>query len=283
MRLALALARSLTSSAAGAARVARAAEAAGYDSIWVADHIAMPVNWSSRYPFTDDGAAPFDHRVAYTEALTTLAYLAGVTERIRLGSAVIPIITRDPLTIAKQAATVDILSDGRLELGLGAGWLLEEAVALGRPDDHPNGRLQETIEILRHAWSEDAFEYHGRFYDFEPVGVHPQPVQSHIPIWIGGVSPRLIRMAGQSATGTIVPARRPEQVLEMVRAVRAGVPATNEIAVVFPVGPDAGADRAYAEALSDAGATRLLAGVSYDHALAERQVDQFADIVLTLK
>ena len=88
----------------------------------------------------------------------------------------IPLIITDPLTLAKQAATLDVYSEGRLELGIGAGWLVEEAQALGRPTDHRLGRLEETIEILRLAWSHETFSYQGRYWSFPEVGVNPRPV-----------------------------------------------------------------------------------------------------------
>jgi probable F420-dependent oxidoreductase len=277
VRVGLALARSLTSSRSVATSLAVRAEELGYHSLWVGEHIAMPVQWKSRYPFTEDGVAPFDHRVAYTDAMVTLAYLAGVTERIRLGSAVVPIITRDPLSLAKQAATLDIVSDGRLELGLGAGWLLEEAVALGHPSDHPSGRLAETIAVLRRAWTEEAFEYRGRFYDFDAVAVHPQPVQQPVPIWIGGVSPKLLAIAAEMADGVIVPARSQSQTIEMVRDVAERLPAGREIAVITLLSGERQADRAYADGLRAAGATLLIAQVSLDPETAMAQLDGFAD------
>ena len=182
-------------------RLAREAERLGYHSLWTNEHIAIPGQIRSRYPYTPDGVPSFKIDTAWHESMVALAFLAGVTERIRLGTAVIPLFDRDPLSLAKQAASVDDLSGGRLELGLGAGWLAEEAQLLGHPHDHRGARLDECIEILRKAWTQRTFEHHGRFWDYPwEVGVHPQPPQgAGLPIWIGGESERALRTTAQAS------------------------------------------------------------------------------------
>lgn len=247
--------------------LAGAAEDMGFHSLWVAEHIAMPVSYASRYPFTDDGVAPFDHTVSYTEAMVTLGFLAGVTSRIRLGTSVIPIITRDPLSLAKQAATVDVVSGGRLELGLGSGWLLEEAHLLGRPSDHPRQRLAETIQVMEKAWVGADFEHHGAFYDIPPTGVHPHPVQSPIPIWIGGISDPMIAIAADQGVGVIIPARSDEETIAMVRSAVQRLPRDRDVAVVLlPAGDASDVDRM--AALRGVGATLIVVQLPNDRAVA---------------
>ncbi len=282
LQLGFSLPRSLTASAEVSRRLVRLGETLGYESVWVGEHIAMPRDHSSRYPFTDDGVPPFDHTVPYTEAMVTLAYLAGISDHITVGSAVIPIITRDPLSLAKQAATVDIVSDGRLQLGLGAGWLLEEATVLGRPSDHPVGRLRETVEIMRKGWTETAFEHHGRFYDFGVVGVHPQPVQSPVPIWIGGVSDALLAIALDHAEGVIVPARSRTQTVGMVSSVRERTSGKLKIAVIVLPGHDAEADLSFAAELASAGATQIIVNPSLVPDAAAEELARFRDAVRPL-
>src|SRR5438309_555672 len=118
-------------------------------------HTAIPVHFESRYPYNATGRPGWSAATPWGDAFISLTLAAAVTERVRLGPSLIPLIITDPLTLAKQAATLDVYSEGRLELGIGAGWLVEEAQALGRPTDHRLGRLEETIEILRLAWSHE--------------------------------------------------------------------------------------------------------------------------------
>src|SRR3989442_9312333 len=167
--------------------VARAAEHLGFDSVWTNSHTVVPASFKPRYPYSEDGIPSWNAGTAWADAMTTLGFVAAATERVRLGVAVVPLIITDPITLAKQAATVDLLSNGRFELGVGAGWLLEEGSALGRPTDHRQARLEETIEVLRLAWSKPTFSYTGRFVKVPEVGVHPQPPQGErLPLWIGG-------------------------------------------------------------------------------------------------
>jgi probable F420-dependent oxidoreductase len=196
--------------------VSQAAEALGYDCVWSTEHIAVPLEFESRYPFADDDRPPWPPDVKWFEGMVVLGYVAGITERIRIGTAVIPMLLRDPLSLAKQAATVDTLSGGRLELGIGSGWLREEAHALGHPSDHRAKRLDEAIDIMRKAWTEHPVAYEGDFYSFPPVAVSPKPPQGgDLPIWIGGLSPASLRTTVQRATGNILWNQSPEKVAEI--------------------------------------------------------------------
>ena len=131
----------------GVLDVALAAEASGLDSIWVADHLVFPVESKSRYPYRPDGV-PFDLADGFLEALTELAVVAGATSRIGLGTSVLVMPMRDPLTTAKVATTIDVLSVGRLQLALGAGWWREEFDALGQACEGRGGRMWLAREVL---------------------------------------------------------------------------------------------------------------------------------------
>jgi probable F420-dependent oxidoreductase len=260
-----------------AVALAVAAEGLGYHSLWVGEHIALPVTLESRYPFSADGTAHFDHTQHFPEAMVMLGFLAGVTERLRLGTSVIPTITRDPLSLAKQAATVDLFSDGRLELGLGSGWCLEEAAALGRPTDHKTARLGEMVEIMRKAWTQDAVEHHGRFYDFPPFGVHPHPPQgADLPIWIGGVTQRLRGIMKEQGTNAMLPSRR----LDLVATVREELPAGQRVAAVVGLSGDFGEDREHLSELRELGVDRLIIGLDWDPDVALVEMGEFAAQVL---
>jgi probable F420-dependent oxidoreductase len=160
----------------------------------------IPERIASAYPYSVDGAFPTSATQAYLEPLTTLGYLAGVTRRARLGIAVLILPYRHPLLTAKMVATLDNLSGGRLDLGIGVGWMREEFEALGQPEEiyaHRGSVTDEQLRIMKAVWTEDVVALDGRFYKFEAVGAHPHPVQKpHPPIWVGGhTKPALRRVA----------------------------------------------------------------------------------------
>jgi probable F420-dependent oxidoreductase len=181
----------------------RAADAAGFDGVWTADHLLVPKVIESDYTLRATPTPyPFeDLRITMglnLELNTTLAVAAAVTTRVKLctGIAVLPI--RNPVLNARQLASIDQYSGGRLVYGIGIGWMKEEADALGMPWDHRGRRTDEHIELLRTVWSGtgDTVEFHGEFYDLPPVDPRPNPIQRTIPILIGGHSdPALDRVA----------------------------------------------------------------------------------------
>ncbi|MGW5637550.1 TIGR03619 family F420-dependent LLM class oxidoreductase [Streptomyces sp. NPDC003832] len=170
--------------------VARAAEAAGFDYIASCDHVAVPRR-----------LAPAMSTVWY-DPVATLAHLAAVTERVRLLSHVAVVGLRHPLVTAKQYATLDRLSGGRLLLGVGAGHVEEEFTALGVDFRQRGAVLDETIDALRAALGPEEYpEHHGKLYDFEGLGQLPRPAQEHVPLWVGGSSPAAVRRAALKGEG----------------------------------------------------------------------------------
>ncbi|MER7927780.1 LLM class F420-dependent oxidoreductase [Streptomyces sp. NPDC096057] len=170
--------------------IARAADRAGFDYIAGCDHVGVP------------------HRLAtamstiWYDPVATLSYLAGVTERVRLLSHVAVVGLRHPLVTAKQYATLDHLSGGRLILGVGAGHVREEFEALGVDFDRRGAVLDESIDALRAALGPDEFPtHHGKLYDFEGLGQRPRPAQEHVPLWVGGSSPAAVHRAALKADG----------------------------------------------------------------------------------
>jgi probable F420-dependent oxidoreductase len=185
----------------GVAELARVLEAAGFDSLWVADHIVMPREIRSRYPFAADGRASWATDTPYLDALVALALAAASTERVRLGTAALVLPLRNPVEFAKQAASIDVASDGRLELGVGAGWLEEEFDALGVPFAGRGSRLAEWIRIARECWSGTPAARTSEHYAL-PAGVLCLPIPAHpIPLLVGGHSPVALRRAGRLGDG----------------------------------------------------------------------------------
>jgi probable F420-dependent oxidoreductase len=186
---------------AGVPVLAQTLEAAGYDSLWVSDHIVMPREIRSPYPFAADGKATWPSDTPYLDAIIALALAAAVTERVRLGTAVLVLPQRNPVQLAKQAASIDVASGGRLELGVGAGWLAEEFVALGTPFEKRGSRMVEWIEILRACWGGETDARSSEFYDL-PAGTLSFPTPAHeIPLLIGGHSPIALKRAGRNGDG----------------------------------------------------------------------------------
>ena len=157
------------------------AEASGFDSVWVSEH-----------HFVDDGYMP--------SLLVMCAAIAQATERVQIGTGILLAPLIDPIRLAEDAATVDVISGGRLILGLGAGWRPEEFDVLGVSMDARAGRMRETIAVLRGAWSDEAFTFTGKHFSYAGVNVTPKPA-AKIPIWMGAFAPSAVKRAGRIADG----------------------------------------------------------------------------------
>ena len=185
----------------GIPRMAATLEEAGFDSLWVSDHIVLPQEIVSRYPFADDGRATWPTDTPYFDALIAMALIAGATSRATIGTAVLVLPLRHPIVFAKQAASLDRASGGRLRLGVGAGWLEEEFIALDVPFADRNGRLVEWIAIARDCWTGTPAARTTDRYTL-PAGTLCLPTpESPIPFLVGGHSPTALRRAGRLADG----------------------------------------------------------------------------------
>ncbi len=175
---------------------AQAVEALGFQSIWMGDHIVLPVDETDQYPYTPDGrfvARPDDPQL---DALITLSFIASSTSRVDIGTTVAIVPYRNPILQAKMFATLDVLTNGRAICGVGVGWLEKEFDALGASYPERGPVTDEYLEIFRTLWENDEPEYHGRHYEFEGIYFSPKPVRDgHLPIWVGGHSRRAIRRA----------------------------------------------------------------------------------------
>jgi probable F420-dependent oxidoreductase len=169
---------------------AREAERLGCHSAWVSDHICWPAEFASKYPYTSDGSFGPSPDMSWLDAMSTLTFVAACTEKIRLGTTVLILPYRPPVQTAKQIASLDVLSEGRVILGAGVGWMAEEAAVLGMPWDARGRRTDEQLEIFRTLFEDAAPSFEGEFYRFPEVGFEPKPVQKPLPIWIGGSSGR---------------------------------------------------------------------------------------------
>lgn len=184
--------------AGGISRIAQKADELGFDTAWVGDHVVVPETIESRYPFTRSGAFPMKHSDNFLEPLSTITFLLARTTRLRVGTNVLIVPYRNPVSTAKMLANMDWLSGGRLTLGVGVGWMREEFQALNAPPFEERGRVtDEYLAIFKQLWTEPKASFEGRYYRFEPLYAQPQPVQKpHPPIYVGGhTGPALRRVA----------------------------------------------------------------------------------------
>ncbi|NKB57794.1 MAG: TIGR03619 family F420-dependent LLM class oxidoreductase [Alphaproteobacteria bacterium] len=177
---------------------AMAVEELGYDYIDVPDHV-LGVDRQSRPDFE----GPYDISDAFHETFVTLGYLAAITERVRLRSAVLILPQRQTALVAKQAAEVDVLSGGRFDLGVGVGWNSVEYEALNEDWKTRGSHQTEQLEAMQRLWTNDVVNYNGKFHNFNGIGLNPRPIQQPIPIWFGGSADATLRRAVRYGAGWI--------------------------------------------------------------------------------
>lgn len=179
---------------------AEKAEALDIDALWVSDHLVFPPFVTSHYPGRADGQLPPDWRRTYYQPFSVLNYLAARTTKVRLGTSVLILPMRNPLEIAAQVADLDVLSGGRVNFGVGAGWYSEEFAALGYSFGDRGKRTNDGLEIVRKLWTEDRASHDGPYYSFADTEMGPKPVQTpHPPIYIGGNTPAAMRRTANHA------------------------------------------------------------------------------------
>lgn len=178
---------------------AQAAEETGFDTFWMGDHVVIPKTHGSQYPYAE--------RMPYEESplpdpIATLSFIAAKTKTLRLGTSVLVLPQRNPVILAKQVATLDTLSGGRIDLGVGIGWLREEFEAIGAPWERRGKRTDEYIEAMRALWTQPIASYKGEMVQFENVVCDPRPIQpGGVPIIIGGHTMAAARRAGRLGNG----------------------------------------------------------------------------------
>jgi probable F420-dependent oxidoreductase len=170
-------------------RIAQHIERQGFHSMWFPDHVCMPLQSASKHVANTSGQRAYESRHNMLDAATTMGAVAVSTNRLKLGTSVLISPYRHPLSDARQFATVDHLSNGRLLFGVGAGWMQEEFAAVGVPYDGRGVRTDECIEIYKRSWTQDVVNFQGRYYRFDNVSMDPKPVQRpHPPLIYGGVT-----------------------------------------------------------------------------------------------
>jgi probable F420-dependent oxidoreductase len=170
------------------AAVGRVTEERGFHSLWLPEHVLFFREYASRYPYAEDGRIPGDPD-GVMEPLTALSFVAAHTERIRLGTGICIVPQRDPVYTARQVADLDFLSGGRVDFGIGVGWLREEFEALGVPFSRRGARAEECLQVMKTLWCDEVSHFEGEFFQLPPCLQNPKPVQKpHPPLVFGGES-----------------------------------------------------------------------------------------------
>ncbi len=191
--------------------VARFAEELGFEGLIGADHALYPEKMRPDYPYTETGRPPQTADSEYPDMWTSFAAMAAVTQRVRLVCGVYVLPLRNPIEVAKQAATLAKLSAGRFALGVGVGWMREEFEIYGVDFASRGRRMDEMIEVMHGLWTGEMFEYHGEFFDFDRIVVSPRPAHP-IPLYFGGAAPIALRRTARIGDGWIGAGNTPEEV-----------------------------------------------------------------------
>jgi probable F420-dependent oxidoreductase len=186
---------------AGATELAHHAEAAGFESLWTVEHVIYPDGYESEYPYDRSGKMVMAPDTDLPDPLIWLTFVAAVTEKIHLGTGILILPQRNPLVLAKELSTLDALAGGRVELGIGVGWLKEEFEALGIPFEKRGRRTDEYVEVMRALWDGDHASHHGEFVSFDGASINPKPPRGRVPIHIGGHTETSARRAGRLGDG----------------------------------------------------------------------------------
>jgi len=242
----------------GVADYARAAEAAGYTHLLAYDHVL------GAFPDRPGGfRGPYNHDTLFHEPLVLFGYLAGITQRLELVTGILILPQRQTALVAKQAAEVDVLSRGRLRLGVGVGWNAVEYEALGERFRTRGRRVEEQIALLRELWAKPVVTFEGRHHRVTLAGIKPLPPRATIPIWVGGMSEPVLERIGRIGDGWFPQYREPAQLAEGVARIHASARAAGRDPAAIGIEPRVvmGADAAVAVESAyrwrEAGATHL--------------------------
>jgi len=180
---------------------AQFAEALGFDSVWVTDHVALPERVDSRYPYRSHGRWDYRSDTNWIDPLLALQWAAAAAPQLKIGTSILVVPLRHPLLLAKQIASIDALTGGRFVLGAGAGWMKEEFELMGQSFENRGRRLLEMVAVMRRCWSGDVVDFTGEFYRVSGFRMYPTPVRRDIPVIWGGHSDAAIRRCARTGDG----------------------------------------------------------------------------------
>jgi probable F420-dependent oxidoreductase len=269
----------------GAAAIAGAAEQAGFDSLWTVEHVVVPREYASTYPYSPKGKMPGGSDFDIPDPLIWLTWVASRTTNLRLGTGILILPQRNPVVLAKEVATLDVLSGGRMLLGVGIGWLEEEFEIIGASFPQRARRTEEYVDAMRALWSQDAATFDGETVRFAEAISRPRPVGREVPVHIGGHTAAAARRAGRLGDG-FFPAKGdvPALIDEMRNAAEEAGRDPDAIEVTASGAAVAGGgDAALDEIgrLTDLGVSRIaVPPLSYDPAAIADVLGRFGDEVI---
>ena len=218
--------------------LARAAEAAGVDSLWAPEHVVLIDEYRSSYPYAEDGRFPLDPSAGgLADPFAVLTFLAALTTRVRLGTGICLVPQRNPVYTAKMVAALDVLSRGRFDFGVGVGWFAEEFAAVGADFARRGARTRAYLEVMRRLWTQSQPSYEGEFYRLPPVRFEPKPVQKpHPPIIFGGESDAALRRVADLGQGwfgwNVTPEMTAERVAALDRLLNDGGRKRSDVSII---------------------------------------------------
>lgn len=203
------------------ASIARNAEEMGFESLWIPEHIILPVQYKSPYPYSSSGRMPAPPETPLHDPMLVLAYAAGITSKIRLATGIFVLPIRNPITTAKAVASLDVLSGGRFIFGVGIGWLKEEFEAVGMKFEDRAARTREYVALMKELWGKDDPVFHGKTVNLEGVRFNPKPVQKpHPPIVFGGHTEPSLKRAARLGDGWYGIAESLEETARVIKRLR---------------------------------------------------------------
>jgi len=241
--------------------LAQLAETTGFESVWTFEHVIVPMDYNSKYPYNDSGKMGADPETNFIDPLIALSAIAAVTKTIRLGTGVNILSQVNPLYMAKQAASLDMLSNGRFMLGVGIGWLKEEFAALGVPFERRGARFDDYVVAMKKIWSGEVVEHQSDFINWSGFKSYPIPAQKpHLPVIMGGAKGKIYERIAKHGDGWFAPMGAPDELKAALEQLKAACDAENrdmseiEISCMWPgIG---GVE--FVESLREAGASRLV-------------------------
>lgn len=244
--------------------MAQLAEGVGFESLWTFEHAIVPNDYESKYPYSPTGKMGATPETNFVDPLIALTAIAARTKTIRLGTGVNILSQANPLYVAKQAASLDFVSGGRFELGVGIGWLREEFVAAGTPFERRGARFDDYIQAMRKIWSGETVEHRSEFLDWSGFKSYPVPVQKPLPVVIGGTKGKAFARVAKYGNGWFAPTGSPDQLAplmgELDAACRAAGRERSEIEVTAMWFPNP-ADLGDVDRYRDMGVARLVVPV----------------------
>lgn len=261
----------------------RTAEECGFESAWIGEHLILPVEYTSKYPYSPDGRFPAPPDAPFHDPMLALAFAAAVTSRIKLATGIFVVPLRNPITTAKAVASLDVLSQGRVIFGIGIGWFAEEFAAAGAPFADRALRTREYIELMKELWTAADPRYTGKTFSVNGVRFNPKPVQKpHPPIVVGGTSELAIKRAVRYGDGWYAVARSMAEATSLLAQLETQTRAANrarpvEVTLSLRTGHPLTIDEV--RALGDRGVARLLVGLPL-RALSEEELPRFRDEVM---